>query len=147
MVTSIRKSNAGFSLIELMVVVGIIGILASIAYPSYRDHVARAKRADAQSTLLQGAQWMQRYYAANNGYTGAATAYAAGPHIVSPKAGEGAVNYNITVSSATASTFELTATRAGGMLNDKCGNFTLTDSGAKGLASADSSQSTATCWR
>ncbi|WP_366931512.1 type IV pilin protein [Thiocapsa sp.] len=53
----------GFTLIELMVVVAIVAILAGIAYPSYVDHVRRARLTDAQMVLMEAAQWMERMYA------------------------------------------------------------------------------------
>lgn len=56
----------GFTLIELMVVVAIVAILAGIAYPSYVDHVRRARLTDAQMVLMEAAQWMERMYTAGD---------------------------------------------------------------------------------
>jgi len=61
----------GFTLIELMVVVAIVGILAAIAYPSYKQHVLKTHRRAAQACLLELAQWMERYYTNRMTYAGA----------------------------------------------------------------------------
>jgi len=57
------------TLIEILVVVVIIGILATIAYPNYRQFAARAKRTEAKSMLLQIASMQERFYLQNNVYT------------------------------------------------------------------------------
>ncbi len=59
------KKTRGLTLIELMVVVAVIGILAGVAYPSYRSHVLKSRRSEAL-TMLQAAQLAQEKYRLNN---------------------------------------------------------------------------------
>jgi type IV pilus assembly protein PilE len=60
--------QSGFSLIELVVVIGLIGILASIAYPQYSEYLTEARRNDATSTLMEIMQDEERFYTENNSY-------------------------------------------------------------------------------
>ena len=66
-----RKSNQGFTLIEVMIAVAIIGILAAIAYPSYRDFVRRGHQTEAQGQLMEFAAALEAYKAKNFSYSGA----------------------------------------------------------------------------
>lgn len=68
-VTKFRRKMAGVTLMELMIVVVIIGILAAIAYPNYRQYAARAKRNEAKAELLKIATLQERFYLQNNSYT------------------------------------------------------------------------------
>ena len=61
MKTIFDKKRNGFTLIELMMVVAIIGIITSIAYPAYQRYIDRAKRTDAMSVLTLASQAMERY--------------------------------------------------------------------------------------
>ncbi|MFN3375810.1 MAG: type IV pilin protein, partial [Burkholderiaceae bacterium] len=130
----------GFTLIEVMIAVAIVAILASIAIPNYSEYVARGRRADAQTQLLAAQQWMERLYSESYRYdqtasgTAVSAVFASQPFRTSPRAGEGAVAYNLSVNAAR-NTYTLTATRAGAAASDKCGNFTLTNTGQKSIAS------------
>lgn len=136
-------AQKGFTLIELMIVVAIIGILASIAYPSYQQYVLRANRAEAQAILTEMAQFMERRfttcgtYGTNLTCAGAATLLSA----VSPQGATGsAIKYNVSFSAGpTATAFTLQAVPAGGQANDSCGTLTLSNTGVQ-------TPTTAGCW-
>ena len=63
-----KHLNAGFTLIELMIVVAIIAIIASVAYPSYRDSILKGKRAEGRAALAELLQQQERYMTQNNAY-------------------------------------------------------------------------------
>ena len=127
----------GFSLIELMIVVAIIGIIAAFAYPAYQDHVRKTRRSVAQADLMELAQWMERRYTANYTYLDGVNAPTL-PFTVSPRTG--ATFYDISFDgNPTASTYRLQAAPKGAQASDSCGTLTLDHTGARGAAAAD-------CW-
>jgi type IV pilus assembly protein PilE len=141
------RRGRGFTLIELMVTIAVIGILVAVALPSYKDQIARGKRSDVQTALVEDAAYMQRYYAANNTYLAANGVTPTLPATQSPKGSAGA-NYTITIDGApntTDTAFRLTATPVGSMASDKCGSFTYDNLGTKGVTGAG--QTAASCWR
>ncbi|MGH8570020.1 MAG: type IV pilin protein [Gammaproteobacteria bacterium] len=150
------KKETGFTLIELMVTVAIVGILAAIAYPSYLEQIRRTRRADAQGALLGLANAMERYFTENNRYTGAAGTTATpadtgAPRIYatqSPLDGT-AKYYNLTISAAAAASFSLNAApiSTSAQNGDKCGTFTLTHTGARGISGGASGVTSADCWK
>lgn len=131
------KKATGFTLIELMVVVVIIGILAAIAYPSYMDSVRKSRRADAKAALSNAAQALERYYTEKNTYLNAILGDAAGAifpdHTPSDQAHNSAY-YILSITNQGASTYTLNATPTGTMAADSCGTLTLDHLGQKGAA-------------
>lgn len=141
--------QTGFTLIEVMIVVAIIGILSSIAYPSYTEYVRKGHRAKAMAGLLQVAQWMERAATATGTYPLDANFSTELKNKLKKVEGD---RYEITVASADGATFTLTATPKGAQSGDKCNKFTLKNTGAKGLIDKDEKEVTsgdlvAECWR
>ncbi|WP_408099855.1 type IV pilin protein [Stutzerimonas sp. VN223-3] len=138
--------NRGFTLIELMIVVAIIGIIAAIAYPSYQEYVRAAKRADAETALMELAHFMERNYTGSGRYdkNSAGTAVAL-PFSQAPKdGGTKAYDIGFAEGSPSATAYVLQAAPTGSMANDKCGTLTLSNTGAKGQKDGMTS---AQCWK
>lgn len=139
-----KRHIAGFSLIELMIAVAIVGILAAIAYPSYRNYVLKAGRADGQGMLMDAMARQERFYTENNTYTTSLTSlgYSADTNVASPEG-----NYQLSAAACGAgitSCVKLTATPAGGQAEDtECANLTLDSTGAKGISGTGTA---AACW-
>lgn len=132
----------GFTLIELMIVVAVIGILMAIALPSYQEYVKRGDRSTATAALLESQQFMERFYAANSRYT---TDEAGTISPTLPVRLQGvptnSVKYNLTVTAATLTAYTITAAPVS---TDSCADLTITHTGAKGTSSAKTVQE---CWK
>ncbi|MFT6924527.1 MAG: type IV pilus assembly protein PilE [Psychromonas sp.] len=128
------NGQKGFTLIELMIVVAIVAILAAISFPSYRDSVRNARRAEAQATLQGLSQAMERYYTTNGTYAGAAAAGAdtGAPDIFSTKSpiDGGDAFYNLKIVSAGGSAYVVAAEPINVQAGD--GILILKSTGARG---------------
>ncbi len=144
-----KYPQAGFTLVELMIVVAIVGILAAIAIPAYQDNVRKTRRADAQGALLQFANAMERFYTEQSPFTYLGAANGGGNTgapdsavFVSQSPSTGTAFYNLTISAAAANSYTLSAAPTGAQTSDTCGTLTLTSAGVKGV----SSSTVAACW-
>jgi type IV pilus assembly protein PilE len=127
------SDSRGFTLIELMIVIAVVGILAAIAYPSYQRYIEQARRADGKAALLDAAQRLERCYTQTNSYVDCAF------QAVSPDG-----FYAIAATTQTAQAFTLTATPQGRQAGDsRCGTYTLQHTGAR---AASGSLGTDRCW-
>lgn len=137
-----RPRQGGFTLIEIMVVVAIIGILAAVAYPSYIESVRRSARADAQSDLMQIAQTAERFFTLNNQYqTDRAGVAFPLPFNQSPRSGT--ARYNINIAFPTPQTYTLQAVPAGSQVGDVCGTLAVNQLGVTTPALGTNNQP---CW-
>lgn len=146
------RRSAGFTLIELMVVVAVIAILAAIAIPSYSRYVYRARRIDGQQLLLKIATAEERYYALNNKYAVLSAVGFSSDTVTSEKG-----YYTATVPtsalaaatingvSAAAQSFTATATPVGAQANDQCTSLVIDNTGAK-TYTPTSGVTNGTCW-
>lgn len=134
--------QTGFTLIEVMIVVAIIGILAAIAYPSYDEYVKRGNRTEGQALLSDASARQERYFAQNNAYI---TTDGNIAKLGLKNGNKSETNkYTLTISKAKGDGgYTLTAEQA---FNDaKCGNLTLDALGKKDRTGSDKSISD--CWR
>lgn len=120
-----NQFNRGFNLIELLVVVAILGIIASIALPNYQAYVRRTACEDAKGVLSGAGNLMERFRAQNGTYVGATL----GSYAKSPV--DGKAIFNLALSNQAASTYTITATPTAGIMSGK-GTLTMTHTGAKG---------------
>ena len=127
MYKNVYRKMRGITLLELMIVVVIVGFLAAIAYPNYREFAARAKRNEAMAALLQIAQQQERFYLNNNTYTCDMTqlGFSAAAGFVTDSQ-----SYTIDVTACTPNDFTAQAVyNFGGGELAKCGSFGIDGSG------------------
>jgi type IV pilus assembly protein PilE len=129
----------GFTLLELLIVVVLIALLASVALPSYQGSVAKARRADARAALTTAAQMLERWYT-ENAATGYANATLAAVYRTTSENG----HYVLSLPVKTTNTFTLNATPVGTQAGDGCGTFTLDQAGVRGVSGG--TKTAAECW-
>ena len=127
-----KNNLSGFTLIELMIAVAIIGLLSAIAYPSYTEHLITSKRGIAQAELISFSNAMEQYYIQHGSDYRAGGIADAKPNVYSSYVTvDGANLYNLSISAITESTYTLTAAPISGTSQASDGNLTLTNTGAR----------------
>lgn len=142
-----HSKHKGFTLIEVMIVVAIVGILAAVAYPSYAEYIRRGHRADARAGLLQAQQWLERAVTATGEYPTTL------PNPLQWKDAFGnpdpSKRYTIGFQAGNSNAaFTLVATRKAGtpQSNDKCGDYTLSHTGKRDNDNLSGGATVADCW-
>ncbi len=138
------RHHAGFTLIELMIVLVIVVVLAAIALPSYREQVAKSRRAEATGVLLESSQYQRRFYSANDTFTSTL------PISLQQSPRESTPLYSVTLMiSANTTSFTLTAVpiTGGSMATDRCGSLVLNSTGGKSISGNNAATVVSECWR
>jgi type IV pilus assembly protein PilE len=135
----------GFTLIEVMIVVLIVGVLAAIAWPQYTQYVLDSNRSTCAAKLVELSNHMERYFTENQSYrdssnnapdvTDFLSSDSCPPDSSSPA-------YDLSIATASDTEYTLTATAQGRQTNDDCGNLTLDETGDKGATGGTVTQ----CW-
>lgn len=157
-----KRSSHGFTLIELLIVVAIIGVLAAVAMPAYTGYVARANRAEARTQLLQVAQYMQRFYAANDRFdrdrADTKDVIDLMPTELKRAPQDGTALYQLNNKIQGVGNYQLTADVDSYILymapisgrkaaDDVCGIFTLNSAGQRGIKGVTNTQTIQDCWK
>jgi type IV pilus assembly protein PilE len=139
------KKVQGFTLIELMISVAVIGILSTIAIANYSDYVVRASRADARATLVRAAQYMERIRTESGSYKPGGVLPTLGTGL-NQSPDQGTAKYTIGIAAtSTAQAFTVTATPQGATATvDVCGNISIDNTGLKTFDGT--SGTTKICW-
>lgn len=144
-----NKKQYGFTLIEALIVVAIVGILAKMAFPSYMESIKKGKRDEAKAALVSFANAMEMWKMQNNNsYLGASASIPGAPTVFStysPVSGTAANRvYDLEITAATATTYTLSAKLYTGNTDATCGNLTIDQMGV--TTAANDPSKTKGCW-
>lgn len=130
------RKYSGFTLVELMIVLAIMALLATVALPSYNESVSKTRRSDGQAVLLQLANTLERFYSEQSPFTYAGAVLGAGGIFPNEAPLDGDIKYYDLSVVATATTYTLLATPKNGQAGD--GNITLNQAAQRGWDSDNS---------
>ena len=123
----LKYKTTGFTLIEMLIVIALMGILGAIAYPAYNGLIEKARREEAKRTLVEASQMLEGYYTMNMNYTGSVAAGEVKDAVY--KVNTDFSEYYTLTAAASASTFTLSATPTGSQTGDDCGTLTISQTG------------------
>jgi type IV pilus assembly protein PilE len=141
----ITKKHTGFTLIELMIVVVIIGVLASVAVPSYTAYVENGRRAEGKAFALDIASRQERHFTQWSRYAGSFTATDATGLGMASADSENAVYSGVITLANTNTTHLITLTPA--ITDSECGVLTLRNTGQRGAKGVETGSIVSDCWR
>lgn len=145
-----KSNQRGVTLLELLIVVGIVALISSFAYPSYVNYIVNTKRTAGTAALLRIADRQQQFYMDNKTYADDLTdlGFPADPYIITDDgtatvAKDRDAVYTIALSNVAATTYTITATPLHGQLSrdTKCAKLTLDQAGARAASTGS-----AGCW-
>ncbi len=145
------RRAAGFTLVELMIVVIIVGILTMVAVPTYLAQMRESRRTEARNYLVELASREERYYATQNGYTSTASNLGYAGFGSGNPVGSGYYYITVTVPdpNITAPSYLLTATPVAGKGQDEdtyCQSFTVESNGKRTALNSASADDSSYCW-
>jgi type IV pilus assembly protein PilE len=138
-----KAKQIGFTLVELMITVAIIGILTSVGYPSYTKYIQKSKRSEAQAALVSMATAMEQWRVENNNSYAGVTVGTGATAIYTDKVptdGSGTQSYTLSIPILAAGNYTLKAVPYATQAGDECGYLTLDSTGIK------ASESGSSCW-
>jgi len=136
-----RLRNRGFTLVEMMIALVVVGLLSALAYPSYQQQVAKGRRTDAKQSLLELSQRMERFYTERGTYAGAAL----GSTGLYPNLTSGGY-YDLSITVQSLDGFTVKATPRGSQVGDACASFFYNQLGDQTVGT-DASLSAVRCWQ
>ena len=129
-----RNRTRGFTLIEMMIVVALLGVIIALGYPSYQEQVRKARRAEGMGELLEMADRLERRYSDQGTYAGIKADALYGIDTADDKRPTSNGHYKLNIDSADTVQFTISAAPQGNQTKDKCGTFTMSSQGVKSVS-------------